>query len=128
MSYVIGGNSYRPARAPGCGFCVPVPALLARIFMKNIEKIARHIAKNGPDGILVHTIPGTHNWIVCQKLGKDKWELTLCNPMGDVSYNLGFVNEQQHLNLWNRLLVLEVDGKTSQIRMAGELKKGLSVK
>ena len=43
--------------------------------MKNVDKLARFIAKNGADGILLHTIPGTNYWVVCEKVEADKWNL-----------------------------------------------------
>lgn len=72
--------------------------------MKNIERFAKHIAKNGPDSILAHDIPETGNWIVCQKIENDKWELTLCNSTGSVAYPLGFTDDESHLALWNQLV------------------------
>lgn len=90
--------------------------------MKNIDRLAKYITKYGTDGILVHTIPGTSNWIVCSKIEIDKWTLTMCNPMGNVTYNLGTVNKREHLQLWSELIRMEIEIKTSQILMARELK------
>ena len=91
--------------------------------MKNVERLARHITKSGAENILVYTIPGTSNWIICQKIEKDKWALTLCNPMGNVTYNLGTVTDAQHLELWSQLITMEIEKKTSQLLMANNLRK-----
>ncbi len=90
--------------------------------MRNIERLAKYIIKNGAESILVHTIYGTSNWIVCQKIEPDKWLITLCNPMGNVTYNLGTVTNNQHLNLWVELTKMEIEKKTSQILAAREVK------
>ena len=89
--------------------------------MKNIEKLANHIAKNGPDGMLVHTIPGTSNWIICQKIDEDKWMLTLADPMGDVTFNLGTVSDKDHTALWIEITRMEIENKVSQIKQSKKL-------
>lgn len=91
--------------------------------MKNVERLARHITKNGSESILVHTIPGTSNWIICQKIETNKWTLSLCNPMGNVTYNLGTVTDAQHLELWSQLFTKEIEKKASQLLMAKSLKE-----
>ena len=53
----------------------------------------------------------------------DKWLVTLCNPMGYVTYNLGTVTDAEHLNLWDQLTAIELENKTSQLLLANELKK-----
>jgi len=75
--------------------------------MMNIDRLARHITINGPNGILIHTVPKTNNWIVAQKIEIDKWLITLMNPMGNVTFNLGTVNNKQHLELWMELIKME---------------------
>lgn len=94
--------------------------------MKNIDRLAKYITKNGPDGILIHTIPKTNNWIICQKIEFDKWLLTLCNPMGNVTFNLGMVNNTQHLQLWAEITQMEIEIKTSQMLLAKELKNKIN--
>ena len=91
--------------------------------MKNIDRIAQHVAKNGAKNIMIHTIPGTSNWLICQKYEKDKWILTLANPMGNVTYNLGTVTDSQHLQLWSQLIKVELENKTSQALAAKELRQ-----
>lgn len=90
--------------------------------MRNVDRLARHIAVNGAENIMVHTIPGTGNWLVCQKMDKDKWLITLASPMGNVTYNLGTVSDAQHIDLWGKLIKLELESKTSQVVLAQELK------
>jgi len=90
--------------------------------MKNINRLATHITKHGEKNILIHTIPQTSNWIICQKIENNKWMLTLCNPMGNTTYNLGTIDDGQHIELWNQLIKLEIENKTSQILMAKELR------
>lgn len=90
--------------------------------MKNIDRLARFITKDGPDGILIHTIPKTNNWIVCQKIEINKWFLTLMNPMGNVTFNLGTVTNIQHLQLWEELTQMKIENKVSQIQLRKELK------
>ena len=91
--------------------------------MKNIDRLARYVTKNGAEDIIIHTIVGTSNWLICQKIEKNKWMVTLCNPMGNVTYNLGTVSDNQHLQLWLELTKMEIEKKTSQIALANELKK-----
>ena len=90
--------------------------------MRNIDRLARFITKHGTDGVLVHTIPGTSNWIICQKMEINKWLVTMANPMGYVTYNLGTVSNNEHLQLWMELIKMEIEQKTSQILAARELK------
>jgi hypothetical protein len=90
--------------------------------MKNVDRLAKYITKNGPNGILIHTVPRTNNWIICQKIEIDKWLMTLCNPGGNVTYNLGTVNDAQHLQLWAEITKMEIENKTSQILLRQELK------
>jgi len=94
--------------------------------MMNIDRLARHITINGPNGILIHTVPKTNNWIVAQKIEIDKWLITLMNPMGNVTFNLGTVNNKQHLELWMELIKMEIETKASQIRMANELRNKIN--
>lgn len=90
--------------------------------MKNIERLARFVTKYGAKGTLIHTIAGTTNWVIAQKMENDKWMLTMANPMGNVTYNLGVVSDKQHLELWVELTRLEIERKTNQIILAKQLK------
>ena len=90
--------------------------------MKNIDRLAKHITASGPNGILIHTIPKTNNWIVAQKIEIDKWLLTLMNPMGNVTFNLGAVTNAQHIELWEELIQMKIENKVSQILLRKELK------
>lgn len=94
--------------------------------MKNIDRIAKYVTKNGTNGIMIHTVPKTQNWIMAQKIEIDKWLITLLNPMGNVSYNLGIVNEEQHVQLWTELTRAEIETKVAQIQLARELKNKIN--
>jgi len=91
--------------------------------MKNIDKIAQHITKHGTKDILIHAILGTKNWIVCQKIKQDNWLVTLLDPMGNTTYNLGILTENQHIGLWKEIIMEELEHKANQILLAKELKK-----
>ena len=86
--------------------------------MNNVERIACHIAKHGSEGILINTIPGTPNWIVCERISQDQWKLTLCNPQKTSSYNLGIINDNTHASLWKELLHAEINHKLSMLKIA----------
>ena len=91
--------------------------------MKNIDRLTQFITKHGSKNIIIHTVPETNNWLVCQKIEIDKWLLTLCNPMGVVTYNLGTITDDQHLTLWAELMSMEINKKVSQINLAKQLKE-----
>lgn len=84
--------------------------------MRNIERLVNHITKYGEKGLIVHTIYGTSNWIVGQKIEKDKWQLNLENPMGNTSYDLGIISEDQHAALWTELIKDEIEKRAAKIR------------
>jgi hypothetical protein len=96
--------------------------------MNNIERLAKHITKYGKESILIHTIPGTPNWIVCQYIGNDNWSLTLIQPLGNVTYNLGIVSNEQHLQLWKELVITEIKNKIKEIQLAKRLSASVSKK
>lgn len=91
--------------------------------MKNIDRIAKHIAKNGAKNILIHSIAGTRNWIVCCKIENNLWSLTLMEPLGSATYNLGLVNDKQHSELWTKLILLKIENKASTIQQANKYKE-----
>jgi hypothetical protein len=91
--------------------------------MKNIDRLAQFVTKYGSSSILIHTIAGTRNWVVCQKIGIDNWLIILCNPMGNVTYNLGTVTNDQHIKLWTEIIRWEIEYKANQILLARDLKK-----
>lgn len=72
----------------------------------NLEKIALAITK-GANNILIHPIPATPLWLVCERKKEKNWKLTLCNPFGTtyclVSNN---VTDENHLKLWEELVKL----------------------
>ncbi|HAB53091.1 MAG TPA: hypothetical protein DCE80_13145 [Ignavibacteriales bacterium] len=84
--------------------------------MRNIDRLVNHITKYGEEGLMVHTIYGTSNWILCQKIEKDKWSLYLENPMGNTSYDLGTFTDDQHAALWTELIRDEIEKKAAKIR------------
>ena len=89
--------------------------------MKNIDRIANYVTKHGSESIMIHTIPGTNNWIICQKIEKDKWTLTMGDPMGNVTYNLGMVTADQHLELWTEIVNMNIENKASSILQAKQV-------
>ncbi|MDO8451962.1 MAG: hypothetical protein Q7S76_03775 [bacterium] len=90
--------------------------------MKNVERLAKYITKHGSNSFLVHTVPETSNWLICQKIENDKWALTLGNPMGNVTYNLGTVTDAQHLEIWEYITTVTIERKVSQLAVANEYK------
>ncbi|HAW59063.1 MAG TPA: hypothetical protein DCX03_08650 [Bacteroidales bacterium] len=76
--------------------------------MKNIDRLTRLIAQNGASNLLIHSIPGTSHWLICQKIEKEKWAIALCNPMGNATFNLGAITEAGHLALWQELILLDI--------------------
>ncbi|MFA5068046.1 MAG: hypothetical protein WC466_08460 [Candidatus Izemoplasmatales bacterium] len=76
--------------------------------MKNIDRITRLIAQNGAGSLLIHSIPGTSHWLLCQKIEKEKWVIVLCNPMGNASFNLGTITSAEHLALWQEIILLDI--------------------
>ena len=94
--------------------------------MKNVDKLAKYITKNGSNGILIHTVPNTKHWIICQKIEIDKWLLTLMDPMKNVTFNLGTVTNAQHLQLWAEITKMEIENKVSQILLRRELKNKIN--
>lgn len=94
--------------------------------MKNIERLSKYIAQYGSENILIHTIYGTGYWIICQKTEKDKWLLSLANPMGDVVHKLGTATNNQHIALWRELAIMEIKKRAaSKSKQINELKKNL---
>ena len=93
--------------------------------MKNIDRITQHIAKTGARNMLIHSIYGTKHWIVCEKIETDKWLMSLLDPMGNSSYNLGSVSSRQHLDLWEQLVRREIAIKASAVARAKELRQAI---
>ncbi len=90
--------------------------------MKNIDRLAQYMTKNGSDSFLIHTIYGTKLWIIAQKIEDDKWTLSLADPMGNITHNLGFVDDAGHYELWQRLTIREVEKRMSFQDKAKELR------
>ena len=76
--------------------------------MRNIDRFTRLIEKDGASNLLVHSIPGTSQWLICQKIDKEKWVIALCNPMGNTTFNLGTITESEHLALWQEIILLDI--------------------
>ena len=91
--------------------------------MTNIDRLTKYITQYGSKNIIVHTIPRTKNWIICQKIENDKWAITLENPMGNISYNLGILSDKEHLDIWEKLTRIEIEKKSPQISLAKDLRE-----
>lgn len=76
----------------------------------NTERVAEHIKEYGAKGILIHTIPGTPFWLICQLNAQtEKWKITLCHPMHKKAYTIADeISEKEHFELWNELVQLEL--------------------
>ena len=90
--------------------------------MSNIERIAKMIVESEGKNILIHSIPKTQNWIVAQKIDENRWLITLCSPLKNVTFNLGVVSDQQHLKLWNELTNIEIENKANSIKQRNQFK------
>lgn len=90
--------------------------------MRNIDKLTRLIEKDGAKSLLIHSIPGTSHWLLCQKIEKEKWVIALCNPMGNTTFNLGTITTAEHLNLWQEIILLDIKRR---IGIAEKAKKQL---
>ena len=93
--------------------------------MKNIDRLTKHVAKNGAENMLIHSVPETGNWVVAEKTETSNWLLSLINPMGNITYNLGLVSQEEHLDLWQEITRMEVESKGNQRIQAKELKQKL---
>jgi len=90
--------------------------------MKNIDRITHLIETDGAKSLLIHSVPGTNQWLICQKIDQEKWVIALCNPMGNTTFNLGTITEAEHLALWEELNRLEIK---KRIGIAEKAKKQL---
>ena len=84
--------------------------------MKNVEKLANYITKNGSEDMLIHTLSGSGNWVIAQKIENDTWILTLADPMGDVTYNLGTVSDKDHIALWIEITRMGIENKAAYLK------------
>lgn len=94
--------------------------------MKNIDRLVKHLKENGKNGIMIHSIYGTNQWIVAQRIEKDKWSLMLMRPMENVTYGLGTVSHKQHINLWKELIEREMKEKVTILQRAKMLRETIS--
>lgn len=78
----------------------------------NAERLAAYIAKNGADSILIHSVPRTPFWLVCQKVARNRWNISLANPTQTksrlVSKN---VTDEEHMVIYQQLTILEVSNR-----------------
>ncbi len=88
----------------------------------NIRRLAQIIAKKGGTGILVHSIPGSPLWMIAERIADDSWALTLFHPMKTAFYQLGLVDDINHLALWKELTALEILRKGRHILVVKKLK------
>ena len=75
--------------------------------------------------MLIHTLPNTNMWIIAEKTEENQWVLSMGNPMGNITYNLGIVNDLQHIHLWQELIRLEIQTKISKLNIAKQLKEAV---
>ena len=76
----------------------------------NAERVASHIKEHGPGGILIHTLPGTAFWLVCQLSKKNQmWNITLCHPSQTKAYRIATdISDDRHFEIWNELVKIEL--------------------
>ena len=91
--------------------------------MKNVDRIAQIIKKTGGSNMLIHSIPGNPGWLICQKITNDTWQITMGDPLSNVSYNLGIVSHAQHKSLWQELINQEINNRMSLLKQAQHTKK-----
>lgn len=93
----------------------------------NAERVASHMKEYGAKGILIHTVPGTPFWLVCQLNSQtNKWNITLCHPMHTKAYVIeDDISEDDHYKLWNELIKTELSLKVQKTLkdLVGSLKK-----
>ena len=71
--------------------------------LTNAEKITEAIAR-GAKNILIHPIPTSTLWIVCEKHTQG-WKMTICNPFGTAYQLLGDnISDDNHVLLWVEML------------------------
>jgi hypothetical protein len=90
--------------------------------MKNVDRLARLVTKKGTENVLIHSITNSQNWIVGQKINEEEWLMTLCNPMKNVTYNLGIITNGAHIKLWEELTKLELNTRLTTIKIAKEMR------
>lgn len=80
--------------------------------MTNAEKLAAYVTKNGPESLLVHTVPGTRFWLVCQKRDQENWRIVLMDP-SKTTHRLvsDRISEVRYLSLWKELVTLELGNR-----------------
>lgn len=91
--------------------------------MKNVERLASHITRHGGKNTLVHTIPGSSLWLVAQKIENNNWAVTLMDPLGNITYNLGVIDNARHKALWKHLIALEIEQRTTALLLARQLQE-----
>lgn len=75
--------------------------------MINAEKIALAIAE-GAKNIVIHEVPTTSLWLVCEKKEDQNWKMTICNPFGTKHHCIATdVTRENYLNLWVELVKLK---------------------
>ena len=86
--------------------------------MDNAERLAQEIIRLKAKNVIIHSIPGTPNWLTCEKIGEGEWALTLFNPTRFTTYNLGTIDDKRHLELWRILTSMEIERRVSQAKLA----------
>lgn len=79
--------------------------------MTNADKIASHILKYGPNSLIIHTIPQTRFWLVCQQKEEKPtiWRIILCDP-DKKTWRLVSSNtqEEDHVKIWEDLTKIQL--------------------
>ncbi len=85
--------------------------------MINAEKIAKHILEHGTKSIIIHTLPQSSFWLICQKTPQSypNWRIILCDPSKTtwriISNN---VTNNQHLSLIQKLIKAKTFSKINK--------------
>lgn len=77
--------------------------------MNNLERLTSHISKHGAKNLMVHTVFGTSNWVIAQKIVDDKWEITIGSPLSVDTYQLGTVTDEEIGTLWLQIDQMSID-------------------
>ena len=92
--------------------------------MRNIDRIILGLNQKtiSPKKMLIHSIPGTGNWLMCQKIDKHNWLISLGNPTKYIIYNLGIINTNILEEIWKKLTLMKINTKISTRKQAEEFK------
>ena len=80
--------------------------------MKNIERLTSYISKHGAKNLMIHTIFGTSNWVIAQRMEDGKWGLTIGSPLSTYAHQLGTVTDDEIATLWLQIDQMSIDDGT----------------